>query len=111
MGTGKSLFARRYCEFLQPEKLADRNNWAFLNFNFATDDLSDINSWVCETFVNSLVEEGAQIDIRDPKDQERIFATNLADRKAYYDRMEAIQSGRGLLEKARDIEAVAPKFI
>ena len=104
VGVGKSLFARRYCAFLQPSQLVEKNNWSFLNFNYAPDDLTGINAWVCETFVKSIIEEGAQVDLRDPIDQERVFSTNVADRKAYYDRMEAVQPNRGMLEKARDIE-------
>jgi len=59
---------------------------------------------LCENFVSSLLDEGAPVDIRDPEDQERIFAPDLADRKAFYDRMDLAQPGRGALEKARDIE-------
>jgi hypothetical protein len=104
VGVGKSLFARRYCAFLQPPQLASKNNWSFLNFNYAPDDLSGANVWVCETFAKSIIEEGARVDLKDPTDQERIFANNIAERKAYYDRMESSQVGRGMLEKARDIE-------
>lgn len=105
VGAGKSLFARRYREFLQPEPLKDKNHWAFLNFNTASSqDFQRINDWVCDSFVGSILDEGAPIDIRDPDDQERVFANDLADRKAYYDRMERASPGRGDLERARDIE-------
>ena len=104
VGVGKSLFARRYKEFLQPDVLTDRTHWAFLNFNSASEDHVRWNDWVCESFVKSIVDEGAPIDLRDALDQERVFASDLADRKAFYDRMEAVQVGRGSLECARDIE-------
>jgi len=104
VGAGKSLFARRYKEFLQPQALKDKNHWAFINFISPPEDFKQWNDWVCESFVTSIAEEGAPINLRDPADQERIFANDLADRKAYYDRMEAIQQGRGELEKARDLE-------
>jgi hypothetical protein len=105
VGAGKSLFARRYREFLQPEPLQEKNHWAFLNFNIASQqDFLRINDWVCENFVQSVLEEGAPIDVRDATDQERLFAPDLADRKAFYDRMEAASPGRGALERARDIE-------
>jgi len=64
-----------------------------------------INDWVCEHFVTSLLEESQAVDPRDPVDQERIFATDLADRAAFYDRMEAAVPTRGALERARDLEA------
>lgn len=104
VGVGKSLFARRYKEYLQPENLEKKNHWSFINFNNAPEDIKSWNEWVCETFAKSVVDEGAPLDLRDPTDQERVFATDLADRQAYYDRMEAVQVGRGALERARDIE-------
>ncbi|MER8917686.1 hypothetical protein NKI32_28210 [Mesorhizobium sp. M0761] len=105
VGVGKSLFARRYKEFLQPRPLRDKNHWAFLNFNNAPEDYHLWDKWVCEAFAKSVVAEGAPIDLRDPIDQERVFSSDLEDRKAFYDRMEASQAGRGGLERARDLEA------
>ena len=106
VGSGKSLFARRYREFLQPQPLAEKSHWAFLNFNLATpQDFKSINDFVCKAFVESIIEEGAPVDIRDANDQERLFAPDIADRQAFYDRMELSAAGRGGLERARDIEA------
>jgi hypothetical protein len=106
VGAGKSLFARRYREFLQPEPLQEKNHWAFLNFNTASpQDFLRINDWVCENFVKSVFDEGAPFNISDSGDQERLFAPDLEDRKAFYDRMESASQGRGALERARDIEA------
>lgn len=104
VGVGKSLFARRYKEFLQPKPLKEKNHWAFLNFNNAPEDTSMWNEWVCDAFAKSVIEEGAPLDLRDTDDQERVFATALADRAAYYKRMEGVSAGRGELERARDIE-------
>jgi hypothetical protein len=84
--------------------LRSKNHWAFVNFINPPEDFARWNDWACESFAGSVIEEGAPIDLRDAADQERIFANDLADRKAFYDRMEAIQVGRGELEKARDIE-------
>lgn len=105
VGAGKSLFARRYKEFLQPAQLKNRNHWSFLNFNNAPDDPKQWQDWVCETFVASLREEGSSVDASDEETQESIFAPDLAEKKAYYDRMERAQPGRRDLEMARDIEA------
>lgn len=104
VGVGKSLFARRYKEFLQPKAMKDANHWAFLNFNNAPEDFGKWNEWVCEIFTRSVVEEGAPLNLRDEQDQERVFAPDIADRQAFYNRMEKGSVGRGELEKARDIE-------
>ena len=104
VGAGKSLFARRYKEYLQPSDLVQRTHWAFINFINPPEDFSKWNDFVCESFVASLLAEGAPVNLRDEADQERIFSSELADRGPYYRRMEAIQAGRGELEKARDIE-------
>lgn len=58
-----------------------------------------------DSFVKSIIAEGASIDLTDIADQESIFASNLQQRSSYYTRMERIERGRGELEKARDIEA------
>ncbi|MEL6846316.1 MAG: hypothetical protein AAFP02_24170, partial [Bacteroidota bacterium] len=104
VGAGKSLFARRYKEYLQPPALAERNHWSFLDFNNAPNGFEGIENWICQSFVESLLEEGAPIDISNADDQERVFSSMIAARQSYYDRMEAVQERRGLLEKARDIE-------
>jgi hypothetical protein len=104
VGVGKSLFARRYKEYLQPDSLRNTSHWSFLDFNFAPDKLSEANEWTCSRFVQSLIEEGLPLNLRDATDQERIFSSNLADREAFYQRIEAASPGRGLIEKARDIE-------
>jgi hypothetical protein len=105
VGTGKSLFARRYKEFLQSRHLRDASSWAFLDFNFAPENLTDAETWVCESFVKSIVAEGAPVDLTDMDHQERVFASNLHDRASYYTRMDRSEQGRGELERARDIEA------
>lgn len=104
VGAGKSLFARRYKEFLQPGDLRVRCHWAFLDFNDVPRNLDGGEEWVCTNFVASLLREGAPIDPTDPQDQERLFSPNLEQRKAFYNRMNAGSAGRGDLERARDIE-------
>lgn len=104
VGTGKSLFARRYKEYLQPEPLRKKNHWAFINFISPPEDFARWNDWVCDGFVGSIVAEGAPINLREESDQEKVFAIDLADRASYYRRMENVQIGRGELERARDIE-------
>lgn len=104
VGAGKSLFARRYKEHLQTDELRERTHWAFIDFNYAPDSLAEASEWACRTFVESLLEEGAPVDLRSAEDQERVFAEDLKDRASYYDRMSKLSPERGELERARDIE-------
>ncbi len=104
VGAGKSLFARRYKEKLQPPEIASKCHWAFLNLNDAPPKLDKLETWVCEEFVKSIQKEGAPIDLVSAEMQEKIFSANLAQRKSYYDRMNSVEDRRGDLERARDIE-------
>ncbi len=104
VGAGKSLFARRYKEKLQPPEISKVCHWAFLNFNDAFPKLENSRKWVCENFLTSVKEEGAPIDLEDAEMQEKIFSANLHQRKSYYDRMNSHGDRRGDLEAARDIE-------
>ena len=105
VGAGKSLFARRYKEYLQPRELVGRTHWSFIDFNYAPENLSEASEWICKAFVDSLFDEGAPANPLDASDQERIFSDNLQERSSFYQRMETIERGRGELERARDIEA------
>ena len=40
VGAGKSLFARRYREYLQPAPLREKNHWAFINFISPPEDFT-----------------------------------------------------------------------
>jgi hypothetical protein len=104
VGAGKSLFARRYKEKLQPPEIKSKCHWAFLNLNDAPPRFEALEKWACEEFVKSIQKEGAPIDLIDAEMQEKIFSANLTQRKAYYDRMNSVEDRRGDLEKARDIE-------
>lgn len=105
VGAGKSLFARRYKELLLPDDLKESTHWSFLDFNQAASLTEESKTWVSLNFVESLLREGAPINLRDAADQERVFSADLADRRAYYERMENLSTGRGELEKARDLES------
>lgn len=89
---------------MQPIALRERSHWAFIDFIKPPEDFREWNTWVCQKFVESIITEGIPVNLRDADDQEKVFANDLADRSAFYHRMEAVESGRGELEKARDIE-------
>ena len=66
VGSGKSLFIRRYQQVLQPKELQNKTRWAWIDFNawveFNTS--SDISQrWLCESFIQSFREENPSIDL------------------------------------------------
>jgi len=104
VGSGKSLFARRYKEILLPAEIKDSTHWAFINFNNSPADLLNSEEWLYESFVTSLIEEGAPIDLGNADDQERIFSDKLRLREPFYERANNARENEGMLERARDIE-------
>jgi hypothetical protein len=47
VGAGKSLFCQRYFRFLQPDDIRKNSFWAFIDFNAAPDDLTNVEDWLC----------------------------------------------------------------
>ena len=74
VGTGKSLFARRYKELLQPPERAKWTHWAFIDFNTAPDPIVAAENWLCQKFVDSFFRENPQFDPYDGENLTRIFS-------------------------------------
>lgn len=87
VGSGKSLFIRRYQQVLQPKELQDKSRWAWIDFNawveFNTS--SDISQrWLCESFIKSFREENPSIDLDSMDVLKGIFSRNIQKRNAIY---------------------------
>jgi len=87
VGSGKSLFIRRYQEVLQPKELQNKSRWAWIDFNawveFNTS--SDISQrWLCESFIKSFREENPSIDLDSMDVLKGIFSRNIQKRNAIY---------------------------
>jgi GTPase SAR1 family protein len=107
VGAGKSLFVRRYKEYLQPAEIKENTRWAFIDFNEAPANDGSLEEWLCDEFTKSILEEGASFDLTDGGDQLRLFAPKIKERQAFYDRISLAKNSvnEGEIEKARDIEA------
>ena len=77
VGSGKSLFIRRFFKRLMPEELKNKTMWAFLNFNTELKDAVELRSAVAELFINSFCEMN-NIDLADLHQLERLFAHEMA---------------------------------
>lgn len=85
VGTGKSLFARRYKELLQPAEQRQWTHWAFIDFNSAPDPLSSAENWLCQQFVDSFHRENPTFDPYANENLTRIFSQDLQKRRGIYD--------------------------
>lgn len=85
VGTGKSLFIRRYKELLQHEAQRNATHWAFINFNNAPEPLEESQEWLCDQFVNSFFRENPQFDPYANENLTRIFSEDLQRRRGIYD--------------------------
>jgi len=81
VGSGKSIFIRRYQRHLMPPSLKTRTRWAFLNFNSAPMVGDGTEKWVCEQLLKSLQEANEDFDPYSIDNMERIFAPLLAKRE------------------------------
>jgi hypothetical protein len=85
VGTGKSLFARRYKELLQPPEQSKWTHWAFIDFNTAPDPIVSAENWLCQKFVDSFFKENPGFDPYGGDNLSRIFSQDLQRRKGIYD--------------------------
>ena len=85
VGTGKSLFARRYKELLQPDDERKSTRWAFINFNNAPEPLDGAQDWLCEQFIKSFHEENRDFDPYANENLTRIFSQDLLKRRGIYE--------------------------
>jgi len=77
VGSGKSLFIRRFFKRLMPEELQKKTLWAFLNFNTELKSAEELREAVCGQFIQSFCEIN-NIDLEDLDYQEKIFSPEMA---------------------------------
>jgi hypothetical protein len=105
VGGGKSLFIRRYKELLQPEPLATRTRWAFVDFNSSPADLAHAERWLCSTFVESFQVENPTLDLNSRDVLRGVFSRNIQKRKVAYDELGRVSKEREAIAKAEDLMA------
>ncbi|MGB2679460.1 MAG: type I restriction enzyme HsdR N-terminal domain-containing protein [Candidatus Acidiferrum sp.] len=105
VGSGKSLFIRRYKELLQPEVAAQRTMWSFIDFNKGPANLRDAENWLCQAFVDGFEAENPSIDMAEGDVLRGIFSHNLQRRKSIYDDLGRSSPQEAALARARDLAA------
>jgi hypothetical protein len=91
VGSGKSLFARRYRELLEPPELKKVNYWAFIDFNSSPPSLEGAENWLCESFVKGFEREN-DLNIYDANVLKGMFARKIQQRKAYYESLRGLKN-------------------
>jgi hypothetical protein len=105
VGSGKSLFIRRFKELLQPTDQAQSTCWVFVDFNGSPPSLDnpEAQKWLCERFVASFEQENPSIDLSAPEALRGIFSRNIQRRRAIYDDVLINSPEQAALLRANDL--------
>jgi GTPase SAR1 family protein len=76
VGSGKSLFIRRFFKRLLPEDLKQKTMWAFLNFNTELKGPEELRHAVAKSFIESFCELN-NIDLVEHENIERLFSHEM----------------------------------
>jgi len=103
VGGGKSLFARRYKEVLQPKEHVERCRWSFIDFNASPADLSHAEQWLCKAFIEGFESENPTLDLSSKEVLRGVFSRNIQRRKYIYDELEKNAPEQAAVAKATDL--------
>src|SRR5215813_890300 len=103
VGSGKSLFARRYRDLLEPEEMKGSNFWAFVDFGASPPSLKEAERWFCQSFVESFERENPSIGIYDPDVQKGIFSRKIQQRRGYYETLRTASHEDEIRARATDL--------
>jgi hypothetical protein len=104
VGSGKSLFIRRYKELLQPDPLGNRTHWAFVDFNSSPADLAHAEIWLCSTFIESFQSENPTLDLTSRDVLRGIFSRNIQKRRVVYEELGSVSREREAIARAEDLK-------
>ena len=104
VGAGKSLFARRYKELLQPKEQAQWTHWAFVDFNTAPASLESAENWLCERFVDSFHQENTHFDPYAGENLPRIFSQDIQKRRGIYAELRKVSEADEQRARAQDLQ-------
>lgn len=103
VGSGKSLFARRYRQVLEPEESKASRYWAFINFNGSPPSLAGAEVWLAESFLEAISRDNPGLDIYEGQTLRGIFSRRIQQRRSYYEQMALISAADEIRARAEDI--------
>lgn len=75
VGSGKSIFIRRFYKHMMPPDIAEHTYWAFINFNVIPPGV-DLHTLIADRFIRSF-QETNNINLEDNEMVERLFGPEL----------------------------------
>jgi hypothetical protein len=103
VGSGKSLFARRYRHLLIPQDIAARTYWAFVDFNNSPPSLDSAEDWLCRAFIDSFENENPSLHIYEMEVQKGIFSRKIQQRRSIYESLRGAGDAEELKARASDL--------
>ena len=106
VGSGKSLYMRRFKELLVTPDLREKICWSFVDFNHSPPSLKDAaqaENWLCRSFVESFEQENREIDLNDERTIHAIFSADIYRNKAIYERLARVDKKEAELQRVRDL--------
>ncbi len=104
VGSGKSLFARRYRDVLEPSSLKDVNVWAFVDFNGSPTVLKGAEGWLAERIIESVEKENLSLDLYDKNTLKGIFSRQIQRKRAIYEEVRSVSEQNETLERAKNLD-------
>ena len=80
VGVGKSMFVDRFYYHLMDQTIRANTLWAFVDFNYAPEDLSGLDSWIAAQVLNDLPQRNSLADFHGHDNLCRYFAPDIAQR-------------------------------
>jgi type I restriction and modification enzyme subunit R-like protein len=104
VGSGKSLFARRYHDLLEPPELRENNLWSFIDFNSSPPSLKGAEDWLCRAFITGFERENPTFDLDSEDALRRLFSRLIQRRRGTYEIRRKISEEEELRARATDLE-------
>ena len=105
VGSGKSLFVRRFKELLLPNEEREDTHWAFIDYNTAPVVLEAAEGWLCQKFIESFQAERAGFDVYDGENLSKIFSRDLQKKKGIYAELAKISKDTAALRRIEDLQS------
>ena len=77
VGAGKSIFIKRFYKHLLSDQLRQNTLWLFVDFNNASEDLDNLDTWICEEVVRDYERKHASPDWLGYNNLRRYFAPDI----------------------------------